>query len=322
MAFRQKSEAEFGIKWKPFQPSSTKADALGINVDLEHGTWAPKLSWTLSLEQAMATWPDDKLRGCANWICTVLQTPPVGVSRMERADRLKWMARALKVRAHFISPPTLDTLDLPIEVQRAVISDASTEGWAGSATGGVALAGRLYRCKRGGTDHLTLRPCCGGSLPVRIAPAEVYLAESMAAAWIYLHALERDPDTYVAMTDSSIWADAMARGYSPDATIMSLLVLVHILARGHSPVAAHIPGGDQNPADNSSHTALPFRMPLRLPTPSAPPRRTILGRTATCGTLNMLEHVTLPCCFDDFIARARRIERYADHVPGCRCLHD
>ena len=321
-AFRQKSEAEFGVKWKEFQPSSASGDALGINVDLDSKTWAPKLTWSLSLEESMAEWPDDKLRGCANWVSTVLQIPPVGVSQMERSQRLAWLAVALKVRAQFLSPPSLDTLDLPITIGRAVVSDASTEGWAGSATGGVALAGRLYRCKRGGTEQLTLSPCCGGSHPVIITPGEVYLAEAMASAWTFLLALQSLPGEYVVMTDSSIWADSMARGYSPDATIMSLLVLVHILARGHAPVAAHIPGGDRNPADTASHTAQPFDMPLRLPTPSGPPRRTILGRTATCGTLDMVGHVTLPCSFDDFITRARRMERDAGHVPGCRCLHD
>lgn len=338
-AFRRSSTAQWGVKWKPYEPSAHRGTALGIWMDLESKVWTLKREWISRVAELLSdasTANDDEhtrdwLCGIAAWASSVLLTPTtllhiVGRGQMERARES--LTRFIKAAARF-GCPELTTL-ASLRARRlthtdTVNSDAMVVGWSAATSLGVSEASKWYSCSR--TATFTIKKCCGSADPVTIEPADMQYAEAMASAYIALRHLSsidrpRSGITLV-LCDNEAWVQALWRARTKRYHVMALLVLIHYAMRpGQQLIAAHI-DGTVNPADGPSREQRPFVLPETLPTHGAA-KRCPLGWTAVCGAVARAEiegmrNDALPCAFDEFALATQRAMDDKPHNVGCRC---
>jgi hypothetical protein len=330
LRFREWSSSRYGVIWKEHLPSGTTADALGLHMNVRDKVWRLRTEWIESCTEALAAMimkslnehAKQWLAGIAVWICQALHLPMAVVTIMRTNPQgtirpLMIMLRGSAYHRHRCAVPSSMLGRWPRSRRRRyVISDASCEGWSGSTQACLGRAGRWSRCAKSG--WITTEPCCGEQVE-RIEPAEVYYGEALASCDAIVHNEYPDEELLV-VTDSMIWKNALVRNHSSCMHMAALIVLVYLI-RLCQTAAAHIPGLS-NPADEASHSAIPFVATEELHPTTGIPEWTLIGWSHPCQRTAMamwvLSRKYIPCAWRDIGDRA------VSKIPRCKpghCLH-
>lgn len=263
MEFRRRAEQAFGVQWKPFVPAAPRGRAVGIDLCCQTktwsvcGEWAQKVHRSLRNMEGQENWDERDVMwvaGVSEWVAQVLHLPGV-VSAFARGTRTQRRNAAQLLTEQVMSRATMRRLRRPEwmlrpwprdGVRNVVISDACGSGWAASASvKRYAACGRWYRCNTYGV--ISPIRCCDGTMEAYVQPAEMYIAEAMASVEGIVGGRDEAAGDQLVLTDSKIWADALAANHSTDETLRALLVMVSVSALGQCAVA-HIEGA-HNPMD-------------------------------------------------------------------------
>lgn len=323
-AFREESMRKYRVQWKEFEPSAEEGRAVGVHINCAEKWWSVCPRWATRTVQtlqelAASQWNDHTAEwfgGVMAWVCQSHHLPgvPMWLIRYNRGEaiRLAIAMTTTRIRYRMQRTPEQALRRWPRDGDREsapyAITDASTRGWAGARTDGVSRCGPWYWCTR--AEMPTVEPCCHRPLPTRIDPGQIYLAEMLAnAELLWDWGGERDK---LVITDSSVWADVVARGHTMDPRMGAMLVALHLLRPGGAQVAvAHCAGHGEggNYADESTQTLLPFSVVGRpLPSTTNTPRWSPLALVSdTTGVGPHMARVVEPWLNCAWLDRVRRL---------------
>lgn len=300
---RVRTENRYGMRWKPFQQSSPRAEALGMDFDAENKSWALQRKWINDFELALEGWQSsddgdvDWARGCTAWIIQVLHTP-LALLRTVDESWPRRIRQLLHTRATYAESMSLcmrlSPWPRPARRHHVQLTDACGYAWAGAALDcGLGIAGRWHRCTSGA---LSPWPCCGAS-DVRVGPEEMVMAEALAsvATFLRIRRCEGTRDTLI-LSDNESWTADVAASRGGTQALSALTVLMWLLADGQL-ASAHV-RGDENSMDGPSRLLCPPI--LSCVPPHTHPQWSTIGVARVCRHVAspLWESVCLdlPCC--------------------------